>query len=353
MGEGYGMVVPGAGDVLLPSGNPCPSIHAIDPRRCLGIPDPRNPNRLSAALLHEYDAVTGANRAHLFLPGLKWTLDWNQGSRGWNIADTTPEPVVGLDALGGIPLVRFDNLNGLGEYEPHLDLLDRINDTTLQRIVGFWYQALRQRAMFGDEDDEDQDEPGYEPVDWDKLLKAGPGALWRFPKDFSLWESGQTDFTPFINAKRDDVKEFAAVTSTPLHLITPDAANGSAEGAGLMRESLTSKVRDRRARFAPSLKLLWRIAFATVGESERGRRMRLHWGPIEFRTLAEKASASSQANGTLSLEDRCELIWEMSPADTKRNATRLTADTLMGLPGPGQQPQQQVVQPAAASVGAG
>ncbi len=94
-----------------------------------------------------------------------------------------------------------------------------------------------------------------------------------------MWESAQTDLGQFINAKRDDVKEFAAVTSTPLHLITPpDAANGSAEGAGLMRESLTSKVRDRRTRFTPQLKLLWRMAFAMAGETDRGTGMRLNWG---------------------------------------------------------------------------
>lgn len=330
MGEGYAMVVPGsAGGATLSSGALAPSIHAIDPRRCIGIPDLSNPVRLRAALVRQYDSVTGEYASHLFLPGEKWTLNWDAGLKKW--VDAVYEPVEGLDALGGIPVVRFDNLDGLGEYEPHLDLLDRINDTTLQRIIGFWYQALRQRAMFGDEDEGDEDEPDSEPVDWAHLLNAGPGALWRFPADFKLQELQQADFGPFINAKRDDVKEFAAVTSTPLHLITPDAANGSAEGAGLMRESLTSKVRDRRTRWAPSLKLLWRIAFAMAGAQDRGREIRLHWGPIEFRTLAEKASASSQAAGTLSLEDRCDQIWEMSPDDTARNVQRLTADRMLNL----------------------
>lgn len=329
MGEGYSMVVPGTGDVELSTGAPCPSIHAIDPRRCIGIPDPANPIRLRAALVTEFDPVSGDSFANLYLPGAHWRQTLSNGVWG-KLGD--PKQVPGLDALGGIPIVQFANLHGMGEYEAHLDLLDRINDTTLQRIIGFWYQALRQRALQGDEDDADEDDPEYEEPDFAKLFKASPGALWRIPSDFSIWESQQTDFGPFINAKRDDVKEFAAVTSTPLHLITPDAANGSAEGAGLMRESLTSKVRDRRTRFTPPLKLLWRMAFALSGEQERGRRMRLHWGPIEFRTLAEKASASAQSQGTLSLEDRCEQIWEMSPEDAKRNMTRLAADGLMGLP---------------------
>lgn len=356
LGEGYGMVVPGgSGDPVLSNGSPCPSIHAIDPRRCLGVPDWQNPTRLAAAVVHQYDPITWQATAFLFLPGEKWTLNYDRGAVKWDLADTVPEKVEGLDEFGGIPIVRLDNLNGLGEFEPHIDLLDRINDVTLQRIIGFWYQALRQRAIKGDED-EDEDEYGEtDDADADPVekilagyrqLKAGPGSLWKFPKEFDIWESGQTDFGPLLNGKRDDVKEFAAVTSTPLHLITPDAANGSAEGAGLMRESATAKVRDRRARFSPSLKLLWRMAFAMVGAADRGRGMRLHWGPIEFRTLAEQASASAQAVGTLSLEDRNQRIWQMSPEDTKRNITRMTADNLMGLGGnpPPSPPAQQINQ---------
>lgn len=319
MGESYGMVVPGA---------PTPTIHAIDPRRCVGIPDSRNPVRLAAALVKGYDEIAKEEVAHLFLPGQKWELTLDGAT--WKRVRDVPEEVTGLDALGGIPVVRFENAFGLGEYEPHIDLLDRINDTTLQRIVGFWYQALRQRALKGDPDDgEDEYGEDYTPSADDvtaelrRSLKAGPGSLWMIPKDFEIWESQQSDFGPFINAKRDDVKEFAAVTSTPLHLITPDAANGSAEGAGLMRESATAKVRDRRARITPALKLLWRIAFSLAGESNRGEVLQLHWGPIEFRTLAEMASASSQAQGSLSVEKIGQKIWQMTPDEIDENIAQM------------------------------
>jgi hypothetical protein len=335
MGESYAMVVPGVegGEVLESTGRPAPSIHAIDPRRCIGIPDLTNPVRLAAAVVHQYDPMLEMHTAFLFRPGWKWTLNWNQGGASWDLNED-PERIDGLDAFGGIPIVRYENLDGLGEYEPHLDLLDRINDVTLQRIIGFWYQALRQRGLVGDEDAEDDDSPGQQapPVDLNKVFRAGPGELWQIPADFKIWESQQTDFGPLLNGKRDDVKEFAAVTSTPLHLITPDAANGSAQGAGLLREALTAKVRDRRARATPPLKLLWRMVFALAGAEDRGRKMKLHWGPIEFHTLAEMGSASAQAAGTLSTEDRCERIWNLSPDETARNMQRLTTDRLMGLP---------------------
>lgn len=348
LGDGYGMVVPGAaGATELSNGALCPSIHAIDPRRCIGIPDPDNPIRLRAAVVRTIDPIFRVRKSHLFLPGKKWTFNQSaEGAAGWDISTADAEDIEGLDDFGGIPIVRFPNLNGLGEYECHLDLLDRINDVTLQRIIGFWYQALRQRALKGDEDEGDEDSPDETaPVDFNKVFKAGPGALWQIPSDYEIWESQQTDFSGFINGKREDVKEFAAVTSTPLHLITPDAANGSAAGAGLMRESMTAKVRDRRARLTPPLKLLWRMAFALAGAADRGRKMKLNWGPLEFHTLAEQGSASAQAQGTLSVEDRCERIWDMSPDETQSNIQRLRADQILGLSAP--PPTSGTVQAAA------
>ncbi|OBC11427.1 hypothetical protein A5784_35100 [Mycobacterium sp. 852013-50091_SCH5140682] len=341
MGEAFAMAVDNNGDT--------PTAHAIDPRRCIGIPDRTNPTRLRAALVKDYDLVDEVEHAHLFLPGRRWDVDFD-GTK-WAVKDPEkPELIDGLDKLGGIPIVRFLNPHGLGEYERHLDLLDRINDMTLKRLIIVAYQAFRQRAIIGDDDEDDDDDDTAEPVDWEALastvFSAHPGALWKVPDGFKFWESQALDLSSILNAKRDDVKEFAAVTSTPLHLITPDAANGSAEGAGLMRESATSKIRDRRSRATPQMKLLWRILFAFAGEADRGTSIKLHWGPIEFRTLAEKASASSQAVGTLSLQQRNEQIWEMSPEETEENINQMAAEAIL-LPGAPTTPTQPA-QPAAA-----
>ncbi|GJO41954.1 phage portal protein [Mycobacterium marinum] len=345
MGESFGMAVE-------PAGSDNATMHAIDPRRCVGIPDRNNPVLLRAALVRDYDAVEESQSAHLFLPGRKWDVEFD-GTK-WAVKnENRPEIITGLEKLGGIPVVRFLNEHGLGEYEPHLDLLDRINDMTLKRIIIAAYQAFRQRAIIGDVDDDDDDDDTAEaqPVDWasmaETIFKADPGSLWKVPEGFKFWESSPLELTSILTAKRDDVKEFAAVTSTPLHLITPDAANGSAEGAGLMRESATSKVRDRRARSTPSMKLFWRIAFALSKQPDRGRSMKLHWGPIEFRTLAEKASASSQSAGTLSLEQRCQRIWEMTPEETQENINQLVAEQIV-LPNVLTAPAQATASPVTA-----
>ncbi len=366
MSEAYLMIVPGTGGEK-------PKIHAIDPRRCIGIPDRNNPVRLRAALVKEYDDIEDRQLGHLFLPGEKWTLEFD-GSQ-WKRLSDAPEPVIGLDDLGGIPIVRFENMHGLGEYEAHIDLLDRIMDITLDTMVLSKFQAFKQRGVSGDEDEDTEydDETtdgdstdlitgpdGQQKVDWAKVFEAGPGKVWKVPKDWNFWESTQAELTPMLNNKRDAVKEFAAVTFTPLYLITPDDANGSAEGAGLLRESLTSKVRDRRARVTPGLKLVWRIVFAMDGQKDRGKTVKLLWGPIEFRSLAEKGSASAQAKGTLSRKRINRDIWEMTPQEIDDNERELRAEKILdnalsptsapadaGAPAPNSVPRTQPQEPTA------
>ncbi len=344
LGEGYLMMVPTADG---------PTIHAIDPRRCVGIGDPNNPVRLRAALVKSYDVEEDEEIAHLFLPGEKWTLRRNDMNEWERISDS-PEPVEGLDEFGGIPVVRFENKLGLGEYEAHVDVLDRIIDTTLQRMVLTRFQAFKQRGVSGDEpeedeyDDENQVEDSADPnrqeTDWNEVFKAGPGAVWKVPAGWQFWEGQPTDLGPMLQAKRDDVKEFAAVTHTPLYMITPDDANGSAAGAGLLGEVLKSKVRDRRSRVIPGLKLVWRMVFAMDGKSKRAAdvtAIKLQWGPIDFNSLAEKGSATAQAKGVLSKQRIMREIWEMPPEDIEENLAELEAERILAAAAQAQLAQQQ------------
>jgi hypothetical protein len=344
MGEAFGMVVApreGAVDDL-------PTIHAIDPRVCVGIPDPENPVRLRAALIKEFDLETNSEIRHLFLPGKKWLIRKDQSGKWVEPQDDSPdEKITGIDELGGIPIVRFLNPLGQGEYAAHLDLLDRIIDITLQLMVLMKFQAFKQTAAIGDEDEEDEydDEntdyggeidpqpliggnPNPQAKNWDDVFKAGPGAVWKLPAGWQMWQGQATDATGMIQAKRDAQKEFAAVSHTPLYLISPDDANGSAQGAGLLREAITSKVRDRRVRDSPSVKLLWRIAFAMVNRKVKPADITLTWGPLEFKALAEKGAATLQVNGILPTKKIYSEIWEWTPEEIVDALDALNAQKL-------------------------
>ncbi len=338
MSEAYLMIVPAMPGAI----DKTPLMTAEDPRTFIGQPDPMNPNQLKAALKVGYDPMLQREIVWLFVNGRRYRasrastpmlgggftaqgFEWDEDAGG---AEGVAMPE--LEGIGQVPAVQLVNARGMGEFEPHLDLLDRINDTILQRIVLTWYQSFRQRAVIGDlEGDEDDIDAPAEQIDWNDIFRADPGALWRVPKDTTFWESNQADLTPILTSIRDDVKEFAAVTSTPLHLITPDAANQTAEGASLMREGLVFKVKDRRARATPRLIEAWKIAFAFAGEPQRGKDIKLSWGNAESFSLGEKTNAIAQTRGILSRERQLIDIMEMTPDEAQQNLQELLQDDIL------------------------
>jgi hypothetical protein len=337
MSESYLMVIPAAPG----SSDRTPLITAEDPRFCIGEPDPMNPNQLQAALKLGYDPVAGRTVAWLFHDGKQYKASGPSGTlavqQGFTAAsfdwDGPPVDLPELAGIGRVPVVQLCNARGLGEFEPHLDLLDRINDAILQRIVITAYQSFKQRAVIGDleGDDEGEGEAEAEQVDLNAVFTADPGALWQVPAGTTFWESNPADMTGLITAIRDDVKEFAAVTSTPLHLITPDAANGSAEGAALMREGLVFKVKDRRARLNPRLVELWKMAFAFAGESDRTANIELLWGPIESFSLTARADASTKLRGIMSRPRILQDVMEMTPDEIQQNEQELQQDAILDM----------------------
>lgn len=340
MGEAYLTIVPpleGLGTEVPPM------FIAEDPRRCYGQRDPLNPNRLLAGVKVYTDEMADQEVALLYVDGqqIKFLREPGQYSPSFNMDEWSSAETValqGLELLGNVPMVRFDNKMGLGEFEAQIDLLDRIMDGVLQRIVIMWYQSFRQRAIKGDldggEDYTDADETNslirnVNDTDISNLFQADPGALWIVPEGVDFWESGQADLTPQLNAIRDDVKEFAAATRTPMHIITPDAANQTAEGATLMREALVDKIVDRQARQEPGWKLAYQIAFALMGQETRAAGLRLTWAKVDRNSLQSKADAASKLQGIMSRKRINLEIMEMDPRTAALNEAELIQEAML------------------------
>ena len=103
---------------------------------------------------------------------------------------------------GIVPVVRFRNRDGVGEFERHLDSLDRIND----KIFNEWWiakiQAFRQRAIKNlPQDKEEIDADGnvrITPIaddEYDDMFTASPDEMWQVPGDVEFWESSAIDMT--------------------------------------------------------------------------------------------------------------------------------------------------------------
>lgn len=326
MGDAYAIVGPPVNDI--------PVITAEDPRQVITAHDPMRRRQVTAALKLFRDDWTGGDMAYIYLPGRVFKARRPQPAGaeqtfttdGWEWDETTERL-----PFADVPVVRFPNqprLSGrtFGEYEEHVDLLDRINHMILQRLVIATLQAFRQRAVKGVPT---QDSNG-EDIDYSGIFTADPGAMWLLPDEAELWESGQVDLTPILASVRDDVKELASVTQTPLYLLAPDSANQSAEGASLAREGLLSKVDEQQATTSESWESVLSLAFRWMGDQARANTldMEILWKPAERISLSERADAASKATD---LPWRTKLIdiWQYSPQAVDRMETERAADALL------------------------
>lgn len=223
------------------------------------------------------------------------------------------EDLSGDNPLGEVPVVKFENLDEKGEFEPFLDLIDRINHMILQRLVIVTTQAFKQRAIKGDLPQYDED--GNE-VDYDGIFQPGPGALWMLPEGADIWESGQTDIQGIIAGVRADIQDFAALTRTPMHYLSPDGANQSAEGAALAREGLVFKAEDRMARVTASWSKVMSLMFRIMGDEARASLLDLEpiWKPAERYSISERGSANAMFQD-IPFRSRMALVGQFSPAE--------------------------------------
>ena len=145
------------------------------------------------------------------------------------------------------PVVVLEHPDGVGEFESHLDVINRINRGILQRLVTTAMQAYRQRALKAKEGTPglpEKDEQGND-IDWAKVFEPAPGALWDLPPGVDIWESQYTDIGPMLNGSMADIRQLAAVTRTPVSVLIPDNANQAATGAEFAKEGLIFKTKDR------------------------------------------------------------------------------------------------------------
>jgi hypothetical protein len=147
-----------------------------------------------------------------------------------------------------------------------------------------------------------------------------------------MWESGAVDLNPIRQAIRDDVQDLAASTRTPLFYLTPDAANGSAEGASLARESLVFKTWDRLAQTGESWEQVMSTAFLFSGDQRRASRrdMEIVWASPERYSLAERYDAASKAQAAgVPWRQVMSSVLQYSPQEIDRMSAERASDALL------------------------
>lgn len=375
------------GDVDEETGEPL--ITAEDPRQVVTISDPARQRKTRAALKLYADYVAGVEYGYLYVPDDEGFVIVHKVARG--LPERSPLLPAGVASLNGAemlarhepfgvddfeeiaepvdlamkvnPVVRFRNrpqVDGscLAEFEDVIDIVDRINHETLDRLVIATMQAFRQRALKGDLPENDAD---GNPIDWNTILAPGADALWQLPGEVDLWESSPTDLTPIVNAAREDVRNLGAITRTPPHYLLGDYTNASAEAASLARMGLESKVYDRQREYGQSWNQVLALGFLMKGESGRANPADIEtiWRPPERYSLAERADAISKMADQVPWRALMQDVYGATPTQLDRmqaekdKADKVAADKAKEIaqaapppPDPNTQPEPQIAPPA-------
>ncbi|WIA95811.1 phage portal protein [Curtobacterium sp. MCBA15_004] len=314
-----------------------------DPRQVVTIHNPARQSEVRAAVKVFHDPDESVDYLYLYLSGATLgvvnarryvarrarkslgagivfsaaSFSWDE-DRGGSDGEELPHPYV--------PVVRFRNRKGVGEFEPHIDILDRINHDVYNRMIIALYQAYKQRAIQVDED-EAEDGKG-EPVNLDDVLTSDPGSWLQLPFNSKVWESSQVDLQGILNATKDDIAHLAAVTRRPLPMLSPD--NQSAEGANFTREGLTFAVEDKQTRAGQGLVDVFYLAFLATGKTDRADKSRIivGWKPGERYSITDKSSAGSQAVTVLAKRTVMREVYQMTPTEIDQ-AEAEAADELL------------------------
>ena len=310
--------------VGFPEGANMPRVTVEDPRQVIADTSEWDTTNVRMALKVFTD--NGMHMAYFYYPDqvVVYSKDANE-----NVYDPEKWRLEGVQSnpLGEVPVVKFTNADERGEYEPYLDIIDRINHMLLQRLVIATTQAFRQRVIAGDFPTHDAD--GNE-IDYNGIFEAGAGALWMVPEGASVTDLPQSDISGILQAVRADIQDFAAVTRTPMHYLAPDNASGSAEGASLAREGLVFKTEDRIARATPGWSKVMSLLFRWVGDIERAELLDLEpiWKPAERFSLSERADANTKFQD-VPFRARMQLIGQFSPAEVAEMEVERAGEALL------------------------
>jgi hypothetical protein len=314
--------------------NGVPVVTAEDPRQVVTIHDPRDQRRVLAALKMFRDDEAEADFAYLYLPGRVFVARRATRVRRRSCRSSMAGRGSGTRSLSGplpagfenvLPVVRFRNLDGKSEFEPHRSVLDRINRAVLRRDVVTSYQAYRQRGIKGNLPEKDEHGPGHQLR---RGAGGGPGRVLAVAAgrgDLGVG-SGRSDAAAGAHQERHPDPGGCVADAVG----DVDAGRCGAVGGGrvaLQREGLVFKVEDRIARADHGWAVVQSLMARFAGDEQRAdvEAIQPIWAPIERYSLSEMGSAWAQFVG-LPVETKLRLILRLNPTDIARVKSEMQAD---------------------------
>lgn len=216
---------------------------------------------------------------------------------------------------GVAPAVRYSNQIDLegrtpGEVEPYVQVAARIDKTTYDRMVNQHFNSWKVRTATG------LDMP-TDPADQERVkLLLRQGDILTGEEGVQFGTLDETSSDSLIKATDEDVKLLAVVTQTPVHALTGDLVNLSADAIAESRAMADLKVNERKVGFGDSNEQLLRLAAHIEGRAEDAAdfSLRTDWADLQSRSMSQAADALGKMATMLKIP--VELLWDRIPTVT-------------------------------------
>ena len=266
---------------------------------------PDLPGEPAAALKLWLDDWTGHLCATVYLPDRVYKWQAPEPKVGmkpqWVRREVAREAWGGKNVLGEVPFAELANRPrmlkpGASELRSVTGIQDRINKTITDRMMTQEFMAFPQRWVTGMEIPTDENGQDLEPfnVGQDKVLIAEDAGA-----KFGSFPSA--DLGNYLKAVETDVKDIAAITSTPPHYLLGAMVNLSAEALKAAEAGLIHKIYQRRRFLEEGLERAMRLAGIASTDA------RIVWKSPEWRTEGELVDALVKMS-TLGVPR--EVLWE-------------------------------------------
>lgn len=220
-----------------------------------------------------------------------------------------------IHSVGVAPAVRYSNQIDLegrtpGEVEPYVQVAERINKTTYDRMLVQHFNSWKVRYATGL--DQPKDEADAERI---KLLLRQNDIL-TGEEGVQFGTLDETSPDGLIKATEEDMKILAVVTQTPVHALTGDLVNLSADAIAESRAMADLKVNERKVGFGDSNEQLLRLAAHIEGRKDDAAdfTLRTDWADLQSRSMNQAADALGKMATMLKIP--VELLWDRIPSVT-------------------------------------
>lgn len=193
-----------------------------------------------------------------------------------------------------------------GQVAPMIPLQDQVDVTTFDLLSTQHYGAFRQKAVVG-----------WEPKSTKDQLEAAANRMWTFgdhPDEIDFHEFTESDLKGYIDSRNETMRHGAALSQTPVHELTADLINLSAEALVASEAGRNRKVDERATGFGESWEQVLRLAGDAPEDSEVGWR----------ETSAQAFAAVVDGLGKIAkmLQVPPQELWDRIPGTTQQEVER-------------------------------